>query len=73
MVVFQDITRRKHAEAELVEYRKHLEKLVEERTAEAVTANSEITAANKELRLRLEWLSAIFQVNEIMARSSDFS
>ena len=28
---------------------------------------------NKELRLRLEWLSAIVQVTEIMARSSDYS
>jgi PAS domain-containing protein len=33
VVAFQDITRRKQAEAELAEYRKHLELLVEERTA----------------------------------------
>ncbi len=34
IVAFQDITPRKQAEAELDEYRHHLEELVEQRTAE---------------------------------------
>jgi len=72
VVAFQDITQRKQAEAELVEYRQHLEMLVEKRTAELNATNSELDVANKELQLRLEWLSAIVLVNEIMARSSDF-
>ncbi len=66
VVAFQDISRRKQAEAELGEYRKQLESLVEKRTAE-------LNASNKELRLRLEWMSAIVLVTEAMARSSDFS
>ena len=66
VMVFQDITQRKLAEAELAEFRKNLELLVDNRTAE-------LNAANKELSLRLEWLSAIVQVTEIIARSSDYS
>ena len=65
VVAFQDITHRKQAEAELVEYRKHLENLVNERTAA-------LNAVNEQLQLRLEWLSAINLVNQIMARSADF-
>jgi signal transduction histidine kinase len=66
VVAFQDITRRKQADADLAEYRRHLEALVTERTIE-------LDAANKELRLRLEWMSAIVLVTETMTRSSDFS
>jgi signal transduction histidine kinase len=66
VVAFQDITRRKQADAELAEYRRHLETLVAERTVE-------LDAANQELRLRLEWMSAIVLVTETMTRSSDFS
>jgi signal transduction histidine kinase len=66
VVAFQDITERKKAESELEEYRKHLETLVEERTAE-------FNSVNELLRLRLEWLSAIVLVNQMMARSSDFT
>ncbi len=73
VVALQDITLRKQAEAELVEYRRRLESLVEERTAEVKAANAEINETNKELRLRLEWLSAILLVNETMARSSDLT
>ena len=62
---FQDITQRKTAEAELVEYRKHLEQLVEERTVE-------LSSLNAQLLLRLEWLSAINLVNQVMARAADF-
>ncbi|MGW8226882.1 MAG: 7TM diverse intracellular signaling domain-containing protein, partial [Anaerolineales bacterium] len=66
VVVFQDITQRKLADAELVEYRKHLEALVEART-------EELSAVNVQLQLRLDWLSAINLVNQIMARSADFT
>ena len=66
VLVFQDITYRRQAEAELAAYRKTLEQMVTQRTAELDTAN-------KELRLRLEWMSAITSVAESMARSSEFS
>ena len=66
VVAFQDITQRKHSEVELVEYRRHLEALVGKRTAE-------LDDANTELRLRLEWMSAIVLITETMARSSDFT
>jgi signal transduction histidine kinase len=39
---------------------------VEQRTAE-------VNAANKELRLRLEWLAAVNLVNQMIARSAEFS
>jgi signal transduction histidine kinase len=66
VVAFQDISRRKEAESELVEYRRHLESLVAKRTME-------LDEANRELRVRLEWMSAIAMVTETMARSSDFT
>ena len=66
LVALQDITGRKQAEAELAEYRQHLEVLVEKRTAE-------LSAVNEQLELRLEWLSAVNLVNQTMARSADFT
>ena len=66
VVVFQDITQRRQIEAELAQYRQMLESLVEQRTAE-------VNAANKELRLRLEWLAAVNLVNQMIARSAEFS
>jgi signal transduction histidine kinase/PAS domain-containing protein len=66
VVVFQDITERRQIEAELAQYRKMLESLVEQRTAE-------VNAANKELRLHLEWLAAVNLVNQMIARSAEFS
>jgi PAS domain S-box-containing protein len=60
-----DITDRKRVEAELVEYRKHLESLVDQRTIE-------LSNVNEQLELRLEWLSAVNMISQIMARSADF-
>ncbi len=34
---------------------------------------AELNSVNEQLRLRLEWLSAIDLVNQIMARSTDFT
>jgi len=48
--VTRDITARKAAEAELAEYRRHLEALVEERTASLAATNEELQKANEELR-----------------------
>jgi len=66
IAVFQDITPRKQAEAELADYRKQLESLVENRSAG-------LNTLNKELRLRLEWLAAINLVSQIVAQSTDFT
>jgi signal transduction histidine kinase len=65
VVAIQDITRRKQWEAELAEYYNHLNEKVEIRT-------KELSAANEQLQLRLEWLSAVNMVNQVMARSADF-
>jgi len=66
ITVFQDITPRKQVEAELAEYRRQLESLVENRTAGLISLN-------KELRLRLEWLAAINLVSQVVAQSTDFT
>ncbi len=65
VVAIQDVTQRKQAEAEVLEHRKHLEELVQSRTGE-------LSSVNEQLRQRIEWLSAINQVNQIMAGSADF-
>jgi hypothetical protein len=46
LAVVEDVTERRHAEAELARYRAHLEVLVEERTAELASANQELEAFN---------------------------
>jgi signal transduction histidine kinase/PAS domain-containing protein len=66
VLVFQDITQRRMAEHLLIEYRKHLESLVDART-------DDLNTTNKELRLRLEWLAAVNLVNQMIARSANFS
>ncbi len=66
VVVFQDISERRKIDSELAQYRQLLELLVEQRTAE-------VNAANKELRLHLEWLAAVNLVNQMIARSAEFS
>jgi signal transduction histidine kinase len=66
VVVFQDITQRKQEEAELAEYRRHLEALVERRTFA-------LNATNEQLQRRIDWLSSINLVNQAMARSDDFT
>jgi len=66
VVVLQDITQRKQAEEILVDYRKHLESLVNERT-------TDLNNTNKELRLRLEWLAAVNFINQMIARSANFT
>ena len=66
VVAIQDITQRKQAEAKLVEYHNHLEELVKKRTAE-------LSAVNEQLHLQLDWLSAVNLVNQVTARSADFT
>jgi PAS domain S-box-containing protein len=61
-----DITDRKQKEAELAEYRTHLENMVEKRT-------TELTAINEQLQQRIDWLSAINLVTQTLARLADFS
>jgi signal transduction histidine kinase/PAS domain-containing protein len=78
LLAFQDITRRKLAEAELEEYRHQLEQLVEKRTTELSAANKQLQAENAErkrleemLRLRLEWLVVINQVSQAVTKPAD--
>jgi signal transduction histidine kinase len=71
VVAIQDITKRKRVEAELGEYRKQLENLVDKRTAELSSINDELTleaAERKNLELaleqRIEWLSLVSNVRQ---------
>ena len=66
IAVFQDITQRKQLEAELDEYRKQLESLVEKRT-------TQLNDINKELRLRLEWFAAINFISQTVSQLTDFT
>lgn len=59
VAVFQDITQRKQAEAELALYQKQLEQLVNVRT-------TELDQVNQRLRLRLDWLYAVIKVQKMI-------
>ena len=57
VVVMQDITQRRQTEAELAQYRKHLETLVELRT-------EQLESVNENLKRSLEWQSNLNKVRQ---------
>ena len=74
VVAVQDITERKRAEADLEEYRQHLERLVEKRTEELSVINAQLTVEASERQMlalslehRIEWLSAVNRAHQTMA------
>ncbi len=78
VAAFQDITERRQAQAELEEYHHQLEQLVNQRTSELTATNERLHAENAErqrleemLRLRLEWLVVVNQVNQTIAHMSE--
>jgi len=73
-----DISQRKKDEAEILEYRQHLQKLVDDRTAQLNIINevlqTEIAERQKlqeELNLRLEWLAAANSANQSEIRKEN--
>jgi signal transduction histidine kinase/PAS domain-containing protein len=73
-----DITQRKKDEAELTEYRQHLEQLVDDRTAQLTVINEVLQAEIAErqrlqeaLQLRLEWLVAVNSANQTVNHKTD--
>jgi signal transduction histidine kinase/PAS domain-containing protein len=66
VATIQDITSRKKVEAELEEHRRQLESLVRERTAE-------IDKINRDLQLRLDWLSMINKVHQRITGSTSLT
>jgi PAS domain S-box-containing protein len=50
IMIHEDVTELKHAEAELIHYKDHLEELVEQRTAELKKANDELKKALAEVK-----------------------
>ena len=78
VIAFQDITRRKRTEAEVAEYRHHLERLVDQRTAELSETNTllkrEVAEHNSlaELQLKLiDWLSIVNQIHQSLGGMAD--
>ncbi len=68
VIVVRDITKRKQAEEELAHYRDHLEELVEQRTAELLTAREALTAERQRLAAELHdsVTQTIFAANTIV-------
>jgi signal transduction histidine kinase/PAS domain-containing protein len=64
VAVFQDITEQRQLDVELAEYRRNLELLVKERTAE-------LDEANEQLQLWVEWLLVANQVHQAIAGEAD--
>jgi signal transduction histidine kinase/PAS domain-containing protein len=78
VAAFQDITQRKQAQAELEAYQRQLEQMVSERTTQLSAVNEKLQAENAErqrleemLRLRLEWLVVVNQVNQTIESTRD--
>ena len=78
IVAFQDITQRKMAETELIEYRDHLEKMVELRTTELSAINDQLNREATErkfleemLHKRIEWLSAVNSIHQSISGLAD--
>jgi signal transduction histidine kinase/PAS domain-containing protein len=78
VAAFQDITQRKHMQAELDKYRLELEGLVEQRTEQLSATNAHLKAEISErqrlenmLRLRLEWLVVVTQVYQSVTNPGD--
>jgi PAS domain S-box-containing protein len=61
LAFINDISVRRAAEAELVEYREHLEQAVEDRTQQLHGANEELEAVNEELAASNEELQTLYE------------
>jgi len=66
VLISHNISERKQKEIELANYRSHLETLVETRT-------EELSRVNKQLKIHLDWLSAINIVSHTLADSTEFT